>query len=242
MEVSIAYRYPARFARMVNDQNARQIRLRGEALPGQVWLRRQDWPMFLEQFLYQVYRLPEPLSGVAVVVDAGAHIGLASLYLSKNFFPHARFVLIEPSVYNRAILERNLAANDLHADVAAGALGPVAGVGMVTKAIGYNIQVQQEQRKGDHEQVPVWNMADLMEKYQFKTISLLKMDVEGAEQSILAHHNHWLHHTEALLLEVHPPFSFAQLQELLEPFGFRVQVTRHPAVAYATRLPGGNSL
>jgi predicted O-methyltransferase YrrM len=48
----------------------------------------------------------------AVVVDAGANIGLASLWFA-NQYPKAKIVCIEPDPENFRILKENLAASDL---------------------------------------------------------------------------------------------------------------------------------
>jgi FkbM family methyltransferase len=46
------------------------------------------------------------------IIDAGAHIGLTTLYLHKQY-PHAEFVCIEPHPQNIELLKKNLADNGI---------------------------------------------------------------------------------------------------------------------------------
>ena len=67
-----------------------------------------DISIFYEIFLYKAYKLPETIfTNSTNIIDAGAHIGLASLFfLSQS--PHAKIISIEPDAENYSILQKNL--------------------------------------------------------------------------------------------------------------------------------------
>ncbi|MEV4420656.1 FkbM family methyltransferase [Patulibacter sp. NPDC049589] len=59
------------------------------------------------------------------VLDLGANVGCASLYL-RSKFPHARIVAVEPDPANAELLRRNTRSADVH--VVQAAIGAVPGV------------------------------------------------------------------------------------------------------------------
>src|SRR5262245_52396786 len=66
-----------------------------------------DPACFDKVFLTEEYKLPFDTSPMAIV-DAGANIGMATLYFAKTY-PHAHILAIEPAPENFRILEKNCA-------------------------------------------------------------------------------------------------------------------------------------
>jgi hypothetical protein len=68
-----------------------------------------DIRMFYEIFWEQVYRWPSSFPEIdGTIIDAGANIGMASMYFSVHF-PRATIYCIEPSPENFRVLKMNLA-------------------------------------------------------------------------------------------------------------------------------------
>ena len=71
-----------------------------------------------------------------VIVDAGAHIGMATLYY-KMLFPHARILAFEPVPYNFKILEKNIHENQLeNVELFEAVVAPKSGVLRIQEPIG----------------------------------------------------------------------------------------------------------
>lgn len=225
---------------MATDQRMKLYTLKLKN-PVSVWLRWQDFPMFLENFLYQNYHLPlkPDLSPALTIVDLGGNCGMASLYFSQYYYPNARYVIVEPSADNLRILKKNIAQAGLRADIVAGAVGPVNGeMALEENCIGYNVHLKDPTDSaldsGDTK-VPVYTLDHLIHHYQIDQIDLLKMDIEGAEKAIFQHQGPWLTRAKCIILEIHGDFTAQNLRNAVELYGFIVQPTRHPAVFWMAK-------
>ena len=167
------------------------LRLRGPAdalLRVSLPVQPQAWWTLYEVVFAQVYR---PLSALApaVVVDAGANIGLSSVYLHA-LYPAARFVCVEADPRNLALLERNLRQNGVAADVIPAALAAASGTitfRMHRAASDYSSTGRScfPESEFSTVEVPATTLAELLDARGVARVGLLKIDVEGAEFDIL---------------------------------------------------------
>jgi FkbM family methyltransferase len=79
----------------------------GVKYPAYIRLRTSDvlvvWQVFVSaRYEWQFAKSPK------VIVDAGANVGLASIYYA-NQYPEARIIAIEPEISNHEILKKNVA-------------------------------------------------------------------------------------------------------------------------------------
>ena len=124
----------------------------------------------------------------ATVVDVGANIGYNTIYAARRVGPGGRVIAIEPAVDNLAVLRRNIAANHLRnvvvKSVAAGRRhetrdlflrGDISAVNSLFPE-SYYAAVTSVAR------VTVAPVDDLVDGH----VSLVKIDVEGAELDVLA--------------------------------------------------------
>lgn len=149
---------------------------------------------------------PEP-----VIIDAGAHIGLATLYW-KKYYPQAQITAIEPNPHSRALLEQNIWENDLsEVTVIDRALSdqnePITfyfpsnsadwqlNSGLHPKAWNGQLEKTMEAHKVD-----TIRLSSLLKQ----PIDLLKLDIEGAEQAVLIEASDYLHNVKHLIMEFHP--------------------------------------
>lgn len=161
------------------------------------------------------------------IIDAGAHIGLATLYFKKQF-PGARIVAIEPHPANVKVLEQNLFENrfddvtvieaalsthheselTLHMDrnqewLSTTSIHPGAWTGdqLTTEIV-----------------VPTLDLAELLTG----PVDLLKMDIEGAEQAVIESVRDQLYLVTHFFIEFHPTpeQSFEKFTKLLEEEDF----------------------
>ncbi len=84
---------------------------------------RESLLVVLEVFVDQTYGVPPP---VERVVDVGANVGLATLWMAANGVAQ-HFVCVEPVPDNVRLLAANLEANGITAQVVEAAAGPHAG-------------------------------------------------------------------------------------------------------------------
>ena len=167
-----------------------------------------------------------------VIVDAGAHIGLATLYF-KWLYPEARVWAFEPNPHVRALLEQNVAENNLTGvTVMPQAVSNHAGTAkFYIDATDWRWWSVGSMRRG------AWNGEQKNQKeitvesikfsdfvQNFTTIDLLKLDIEGSEQAILYSLRGQLSKIKQLIFEFHPTReqNLTDLTRFLRKSGFEI--------------------
>jgi len=168
---------------------------------------------------------------VPVIIDAGAHIGLATLYF-KRLFPAAKITAIEPHPENLSFLEKNLFANHLDdVTVVPAALNTIAKPTTLyadkTKdkwfsTAGFTAGAWNHEQKSQPLMVPALPLSIFLDQ----PIDFLKMDIEGAEQAVLESAGEKLKQVKHMIIEFHPVEhqSLRFLLERLGDLGFIIQI------------------
>lgn len=179
------------------------LHFRAHPYPAYVRAKSSDILVFEQIFLKEEYRsvtLEEP----SWIMDAGANIGLASLYFLV-LHPTARVLAIEASTSNFAIMTKNLAPFPSRCTLLRAAVWRETGrVKLQFEAVPkaeWAIQV----RADDNGDVPAFDVGTLIKQHGIGHLSLLKMDVEGAEEEIFSADTSWLAQVETMAIEVHGP-------------------------------------
>ncbi len=167
---------------------------------------------------------PRPL-----IIDAGAHIGLATLYF-KKIFPAARITAIEPNPSSAVLLEKNLWTNLI--DEVTVVTAALAGDNRPREffidtsddhwfsTAGFNQGAWNGQQTTNALTVPTQPLADFLTE----PVDFLKMDIEGAELEVLTAARSRLRQIKHLMVEFHPTAdqSLPHLVELLKDYHFEV--------------------
>lgn len=158
--------------------------------------------VFKQIFLQQDLNIPI-LDKIQVdtVIDLGANIGLSSLYMA-NKFPKAKIIGVEPDESNGKMFNINLN----HYPNVDFILGAVRGdhekleINDYGKgATGYMAEPTKSQNG-----MSSITISDIMKKYQWDKIDILKMDIEGSEKSVFEkNYEDWLPKTKVLFVELH---------------------------------------
>jgi FkbM family methyltransferase len=142
------------------------------------------------------------------IVDAGANIGLASIYFS-NKFPGSKIIAIEPEESNFAILKRNIAPYENIVPVCGALWHENTKINLVDPGFGkwgFMTQAQDgvEERYGEilHE-VQGMTVDRIMKEQGIEHIDILKIDIEGAEREVFRNPSSWIGKVDALIVELH---------------------------------------
>lgn len=169
-------------------------------------------------FVKQIYRAPIHTRNPEII-DAGAHVGTAALYFSTRH-QEARITCIEPHPTTLQFLHHNLHQNHLPGvTVINAALAKERGersffmdsstdqwfstAGFINTSWNH-AQVSKEIR------VPTISLASLLKK----PIDLLKLDIEGAEEEVIAATLSKLHLIRHAIIECHKPSAPHRLTKL----------------------------
>jgi FkbM family methyltransferase len=205
----------------------------------------------------RIHRLIDAAAGRgATVVDVGANIGYNTVYAARRVTGTGRVIAIEPAPDNLAVLQRNIAVNNLH-NVAVKAIaagrdhgtrdfflrGEISAVNSFFPESCYAAVTSVTP-------VTVAPLDDLVDG----DVALVKIDVEGAELDVLAGMPRLLRRPGLhLIVEWHPVLQEAagyaadELPLTLIAHGFTlhaashtkvIRLDRHNVLAVATRLRG----
>ena len=146
------------------------------------------WTLY-EIFFTHAYRPVAPIRP-AVVVDAGANIGLASVYLHA-LYPDARFLCVEADPGNLALLRRNLEQNGLVFEIVPAALGRVEGevtFRVHRAASDYNSTRATGLPDSEYREITVraTTLGAILATSGVSRVGLLKIDIEGSEFDVLS--------------------------------------------------------
>lgn len=158
---------------------------------GHLLLSPNDFRIF--QFIAEIYfqkiygRKPNylPKDG-DVIIDAGAHIGLYTLWAS---YKNPKVILaLEPNPQTFKLLVRTLRLNRIKNVVPLNiALGAREGLGlfMLSKDRGLSHLVSSSKNSGEIIKVRTMTLKSLIELMGVPKIDILKMDIEGAEHEVV---------------------------------------------------------
>lgn len=165
-----------------------------------------DAEVFRDIFLKNEYAFIESLPEVHTIVDLGANIGLASaLFLSR--WPQASVLAVEPDADNCQLLTSNLAPYAQRAQILQAAVWAQSGELELTRAFGDGREWARavQERTGEGECVQAFSMPELLARVPGHHIDLLKIDIEGSEETLFAGDTSWLRQVGNLSIEFHGP-------------------------------------
>jgi len=178
------------------------------------------------------------------IIDSGANIGCSAIYFHL-LFPNAKIVCIEPEESNFKLLKKNIQINNALAEI----------IPLQMAVWNEVTELELMQRDWSHDafhvmkkpipdqvisKIGTTTFPQLMQEFGYGQIDLLKIDIEGAEQTIFKDDAHWqlfIPKTKRLIIEVHDEFISAQkLCDLLENAHFEcknVTLSKQPDVVIA---------
>jgi FkbM family methyltransferase len=138
-----------------------------------------------------------------LVVDCGANIGLSALYFASRL-PKARIVGIEPARDNVELARKNTGHNPLieiiQAAVHDRAKAALELVNPDAEKFAYQVRETDAPTSTSVEAVTI---GALMQRYGVRRNLIVKVDIEGGEDTLFRSNIAWLDHTDLLIVETH---------------------------------------
>jgi FkbM family methyltransferase len=193
-----------------------------------LWCRpgTSDLDVFTQVFLEREYSAlnggPEP----GLILDLGANVGYTTAYFLSRF-PRARLLAVEPDAGNFALLQRNVAPYEPRAKLLRAAIWSRS-VPLVLSEAPYRDSREwsrqvRECRPGEIPEFPGIEMKDLLRDSGESRISILKLDVEGAEREVFtASDLTWLNRVDRIAVELHDEFCEQAFFQAIAPHPFRI--------------------
>jgi FkbM family methyltransferase len=172
-----------------------------------------------------------------LIIDAGAHIGLATLYF-KIKYPNSHIIAFEPNPNIFPLLEENILYNNLK------------NVELHNTALGKKEEIRdfyidssgrdwfstagftKDSWKHIQSTTSIKVKTEVLSKYIQKDVDLLKMDIEGAETEVIEEleRTNKLECIKKILLEFHPidKRNYKKIVQILERNNFKVTIKKDP--------------
>ena len=210
-------------ARSRAPHDASPIRLRARTARYELVCRpgTSDLSSFAQVFVRREYAPLDDISAVSLIVDCGAYIGLSSAYFLSRF-PSAHVIAIEPDEGNFAVLQENLRhfaprVTLLHAAIWSHPTDLVIDDAPFRDAREWTRHMR-EPREGETRTVRAFDIATILKESGFDRISLLKIDIEGAEAVVFANEQNldWIDQVDNMVVELHEDSGFGRATEVFE--------------------------
>lgn len=175
--------------------------------------------------------------GLRRIVDAGANVGLATLYFQQQF-PDAVIAAVEPHPGNAGAFRGNT-AHLPGVELFEAALHNRSGETLAVTDEGFGSNGFMTRPDGGGQgvaEVPSVSIADIMARMGWKDIDLVKVDIEGGEGVLFEAHCGWMDVTRHIVLEFHErmvPGSSVPVLEAMTAKGFRVADVRGENVLFS---------
>ena len=189
-----------------------QIHPRDSKYP--VWLRSRssDPYVFKQIFVHREYACLKDIAPNGLILDCGANAGYSSAYL-LTAFPHCKVFAIEPDPGNFEMLQRNVALfGDRVRCIRAGVWSQSAPLVLSQEKYRDGAEWTRQVRicrPGETAEFDGIDIATILAESGYDRITLLKMDIEGAEAIVFSeNYESWLHRVDAIAIELHTDSMF----------------------------------
>jgi FkbM family methyltransferase len=141
-----------------------------------------------------------------VIVDAGANIGLASIFYA-NRYPEAKIIAIEPEPSNYEMLRKNVALYPTVIPIQAALWSEKKMLSGSSATTGHHAyQVREENGlddRGDRGTIRGLTLRELITDLGIQQIDLLKVDIEGSEREVFQNSADWIGRVGIIAIEIH---------------------------------------
>jgi FkbM family methyltransferase len=197
---------------------AAAARISGQHLPAIVSLpgiyhplhlraRTTDIAIFNEVIIHSEYNwgfLFEP----KVIVDAGANIGLSSIFFARKY-PTAKILAIEPETGNFEILLKNVSSYPNIIPVQGALWGQNCEIDIHSGTGAWGFQTRDKNFLTPFSplgRVRGITLDRLLDEYDIPYIDILKADIEGSEVEVFGDASRWINKVGTIIIELHDRF------------------------------------
>lgn len=192
------------FSKCTGSRPIISVKVEGIAHPVMIRIGTTDLATFKQVLVERHYEFEKP-EAPRFIIDAGANIGLASIYFA-NRYPHARIIAIEPEASNFEMLRKNTEAYPQISPLQAALWWKNeelfifdSGHGNHGFRVGAD-QAKMQKRLGG---TPGLTVDAILSSTGQEQVDLLKIDIEGAEREVMSASADWIDFVGVLMIELH---------------------------------------
>lgn len=215
--VRAAFRF-MHISRRFRDGCSSSLEIRPKQLVHPIFIRpnSSDIDVFCQIFLEQEYACLDALEEVGQIIDCGANVGYSSAYFLSRF-PDSVVYAVEADQDNYQTACRNLLPYAERVKVVhAGIWSHKTRLDLRTESYRDGRQSSRQVQEGtDHSPTSIEgiDIGSIVDALGSPRISLLKIDIEGAESAVFGSHGNssrWLPSVDAIAIELHDDSVFGE--------------------------------
>ena len=179
------------------------IRRNDTVYPISLRVPSSDLDAYEQIFLQEQYKF-ETTKQPSVIIDAGANVGLASIYFA-NRFPSARIFAIECERSNFEVLKLNAEPYKNITPIHAALWGSDGEIQIVDPGLGqwgFMTAVKTVDSEASSS-VRALSLNSIMREHHISHIDILKIDIEGAEFEVFNASSVWIDAVDMIIAELH---------------------------------------
>jgi FkbM family methyltransferase len=174
--------------------------------------RSSDLHVFYQIFVAREFACLDDITDPGLVVDCGAYVGYASAYFLSRF-PGCDVISVEPDPENFRLLSRNLSAFGRRASPVQAAIWSHSTQLKISETKYRDGHEWTRQVRpchpGEEGDVPAVDIGSLLRRSGYERISILKIDIEGAEAVVLTDgYQDWIDRVDVIAIELHDDTCF----------------------------------
>lgn len=166
-----------------------------------------DVVTYRKVFIYQEYKINLKVKP-RVIIDAGANIGLASIYFA-NKYPDATIIAIEPERENFELLLKNTNFYPNIKPLQAALWNENTELNVVDVGEGNWGFVTERDQPSDTTNtqachtIPAITVDKIIDDFNLPAIDILKIDIEGSEKEVFVEPSRWIEKVQTIIIELH---------------------------------------
>lgn len=177
-------------------------------------------------FTQREYSCLDDVTDAGLIIDCGANVGYSSAYFLSQY-PKAYVIAVEPDSDNYAIMIKNLAHFNGRVKTLNTAIwSHKTNLAFVESSLGLGMELARqlrEPKEGEGFSISATDIDSIINSSGFSKISILKIDVEGAEEVIFANNfESWITKVENLVIELHSERARSIFEKAISNVGFKV--------------------
>jgi FkbM family methyltransferase len=209
-----------------------------------LWCRpgTSDLSMFAEVICHRAFRCLDPIKSAQLILDCGANVGYSSAYFLSRY-PESTVIAIEPDTGNFGMLERNLIPyGDRYHGICSAIWSHSTGMVLSQERLGAGDECARTVRPVRTDEKPDFMAIDIgtiLDRSGFDRISILKVDIEGAERIVFeSNYERWLSRVDSLVIELHSQECIRVFQKASAHENFEISACDDQVVCLRKTLAG----
>lgn len=196
-----------------------------------------DHGVLWDTFYHKYHLPPYKLDANANIVDLGANVGYTMIHFA-SLYPHARIYGVEMDFDNVSLAQKNISSLDSKCRIMHAAVWSenteISYEG--NAANNFSIYNKIDSSKKSTRIVQAKTLDRILDEFGLTSVDYLKMDIEGAEKTVLEDPLKWIKRIKSMKIEIHKPANIDECMEILRKNNFRCyKDEHHPSCIVAIR-------